>query len=274
MKQQTSGLISRIIMIIAVLVFIGSAVQLIRIFSDYRTSNNEYETIAEEFTAETKPAAETPKQTASPDAKAADSGGTDDPEANVIEIVEPPITVDWEELKAINPDIIGWIYVEGQPTINYPVLRGDDNDEYLHRTLRRENRYAGAIFIDCQNSGRWDDPNTIVYGHNMRNGSMFGMLKFMNSQEAYDKNPYFWILTPERNDRYQIYSIFLTPTGSEVYTLFDQTGPEFLEWEKRMKSSSDIKSDVTLQETDHTVVLSTCTSDSSKRCVVLGKRIS
>lgn len=192
----------------------------------------------------------------------------------LIEDAKPPLKVDWKQLKAINPDIVGWLYVDAQPNISYPILRGDDNDEYLHTTFRKQYLYAGSIFEETNNNGDFADPNTIVYGHNMKDGSMFGTLKNMNDQEKYDKDPYFWILTPDGNYRYHIYSIFTTGVDSDTYTLYSQNGPEFLQWEEKMQNQSDVKNTVKLSKSDKTVILSTCTSDSSKRCVVIGKCVS
>ena len=108
----------------------------------------------------------------------------------------------------------------------------------------------------------------------MKNGSMFGMLKFLDDQSAYEKHPYFWILTPGGNYRYHIFSIFHPSVDSEVYTIYPDGGAEFLAWEQDMQKSSEVENSVPLTENDHTVVLSTCTSDASRRCVVIGKCVS
>ncbi len=272
-KERSLGIGSWLILMLAIAVFCYSGYQLISVMNDYRSSNNEYETIADEFTKPADEEAESEEeaeQTTTPSESAVEIIGD---EIVPIEVPQVPIDVDWDNLKAINSDIVGWIYVNAQPTINYPVLHGDSNDTYLHTTFRKEYRYAGSIFIDTQNNGKWNEPNTIVYGHNMRNGSMFGMLKHMMNQESIDADPYFWILTPNGNYCYYIYAAFETNVNSEVYTLFSQGGPEFLAWEERMKSASRVKNNVQLAEDDKTVILSTCTSNSSTRNVIIGKRI-
>ena len=192
----------------------------------------------------------------------------------VYEDADPPLEIDWEELRKINEDIVGWIYIDALPDISYPILRGRDNDYYLHHTARREYLFSGSIFEDYHNSPDFSDPSTIVYGHNMKDGSMFASLKKMNDQKIVDADPYFWILTPAGNYRYRIYSVMTTSVSSDVYLLHSYNGSEFLEWEKKMLSLSSVKSDVKLLETDKTVVLSTCTSDSSMREVVIGKCVS
>lgn len=88
-----------------------------------------------------------------------------------------PINVDFASLKSINDDVIGWIYMEALPQISYPMVQGKDNNMYLHQTYEKNYNFAGTIFIDYENKRDFSDCNTLVYGHNMKNGSMFGMLK-------------------------------------------------------------------------------------------------
>ena len=277
-KNRAAEIIRLLVMAAALIVLLYSAWRLYDIWHGYRAAGEEYKQLADEFT---KPGGGTPSAAPQPGESSADGpgesaaeSGENAEEPRLIEDAVPPLTVDWEALRAVNSDIIGWIYVDAQPSISYPVCRGTDNDYYLHRTFRREELFAGAIFMDYLNSPDFSDPNTIIYGHNMKNGSMFGLLKYLRQQETYDEAPYFWILTPEGNYRYHIYAAMSTPVDSEVYTLFGSRGEEFLAWEKRMQAASDVKNNVELAENDFTVTLSTCTSDSSRRCVVLGKMVS
>ncbi len=264
------GIIRAILFVAALCVFLYSAYQLYIIYHGYAAADAEYDGLADEFT---KPVAKkepdsTPTPTPEP-VKQEEGQVTD-----IIEDADPPVEVDWENLKAINPDIVGWLYVDAQDNINYPICHTTDNEYYLHKTFRREYLYAGSIFEECLNSGDFTDPNTIVYGHNMKSGSMFGMLKYLRNQEKYDSAPYFWILTPQGNYRYHIYAAFQTAVDSEVYNIFTARGKEFLEWERRLQAASEVSNSVPLTENDFTVTLSTCTSDSSVRCVVIGKCVS
>ena len=176
-------------------------------------------------------------------------------------------------MKKVNEDVIGWIYVEALG-LSYPVVKGDDNSYYLHRTYEKTYNFAGTIFIDYENSPDWNDCNTIVYGHNMKNGTMFGQLKKYVQEDAYAKSHYFWILTPEKNYRYEIFSAYTTAVNSNTYTLFKGPGKEFDEYVKDMKKNSEIKTeDVELDMRDHIVTLSTCTGNDATRFVVQGKRL-
>ncbi len=182
----------------------------------------------------------------------------------------PPISVDFDALKAINEDVVGWIYVEALP-ISYPIVQGKDNDQYLHTTYEGTYNFAGSIFIDYENSPNFKDPNTIVYGHNMRDGSMFGLLSRMVTQDAWQDSPYFWILTPHHNYRYTIFSAYTTEAGSETYTLFKKHNKEFASYLEKMQANSEIDIGVrTPVQSDYIATLSTCTGDSGSRFVVQG----
>ena len=155
------------------------------------------------------------------------------------------------------------------------MVQGTDNSEYLHSTYKGTYNFAGTIFIDCENSRDFGDCNTIVYGHNMKNGSMFGSLKkFLSDEETLNSSRYFWILTPEKNYRYEIVSAYKTAVNSETYTLFKGPGEEFLEYLSMVLSNSQIETNAEeMNIKDKIVTLSTCTGDQSVRFVVQGKQV-
>ena len=153
-------------------------------------------------------------------------------------------------------------------------VQGPDNDAYLHTTYEGTSNFAGSIFLDYQNQGDFSDGNTIVYGHNMKNLSMFGKLKQMKEQEKYRDSVYFWMLTPESNDVYQIFSAFYTEADSDVYTLYSGRGEAFVQYLNTMAARSEIPVEQPeMDEHSHIIVLSTCAaSDTTGRFVVLGVR--
>ena len=209
-KRGGLDVVRTIILIAAFAVLIYSGYQLFTIFHGYAAADNEYEDIQKEFTRPVvKPEGPTPEPEA---VESPEEGST-----RFIEDAEPPLEVDWDELKSVNSDIVGWIYVEAQSGISYPICQTTDNEYYLHRTFRKEPIFAGAIFEDFCNSPEFSDPNTIVYGHNMKSGSMFAMLKRLKEQSRYDEAPYFWILTPKGNYRYHIYAAWrLIPPSTQM----------------------------------------------------------
>ena len=260
-KQKEKPSVIRIIIIfIALGVFGYAAYNLYLIMNDYRKTNEEYDQIRENYT---RPGAEQVPVDDVPDV------------LPKYENASAPLEPDWEALKATNKDVVGWIYVDATPSISYPIVwRKGDDEYYLHRSFEGNYLYAGTIFLEGLNNPDFSDPLSLVYGHNMKNGSMFAMLKNLLDQETYDKNPYFWILTPNGNYRYHIFSVLQTQENSDVYALFSESGGNFLEYEKSMKNSSAVKNDVPLFDDDKCVLLSTCMSDHVHRTVVLGRCVS
>ena len=189
---------------------------------------------------------------------------------------EIPFDVDWDELKDINEDIIGWVYFTGVPQISYPVLQAKDNEYYVHRTydLSSSDSKAGSIFMDCRMAGDFSSPYSVIYGHNVRDGSMLSDLAQLKDQDLYDKEPYFWILTPDGNYRYQIFSIFQCHRSADVFQRsFDYWGEDFSKWQSELKLRNSMQGDVKLKEYGHVVVFSTCVPNSFDRTIVCGTYI-
>ena len=159
--------------------------------------------------------------------------------------------------------------------MNYPVLQGETNDTYIHSDIDHQKLSAGSIFVDCRNEKPFEDFNTVIHGHNMKNGSMFAQLKkFTQDEETYKKSKYFWIFTPEKTYRYEIISAHTTAVNSDTYTLFKGPGQEFVDYMNKIVSYSDVKTTPgELGVDDKIVTLSTCTGNESTRYVVQGKRV-
>ena len=178
--------------------------------------------------------------------------------------------INFEELKAINTDVMGWIRVGAIEGISYPVVQAADNDYYLHRTFRREDNFAGCIFLNCDNTKYLTDQNSLIYGHNMKNGSMFGLLKNLQDQEVYDSNPYFWIFTPDLIYQYHIFSCAVVSKIGDPYRIrFPEA--EFENFIRTAQSYSLVDNHGLQAGTrDRIVTLSTCTGDDSTRFIVQG----
>lgn len=254
-KKKKSDVLLTIALIVAIAVFCYAAFNLYHIYTEYKKGTDEYNQIEEMAVTE----------------RDADSAEVAGPNAQL----KPPIEVDFDKLKSVNEDVVGWIYVDALPDISYPIVKGKDNQTYLHQTYEKNYNFAGTIFVDYENSGDFSDCNTLVYGHNMKNGSMFGHLKkFREDDKLYKQDKYFWILTPERNYRYEIITAYTTGVNSDTYTLFKGPGEEFEEYLETIKGYSEIQTDDTdLTIKDRIVTLSTCTGNESTRFVVQGKRV-
>lgn len=180
-----------------------------------------------------------------------------------------PLIVDFEALKEINPDIIGWIYIPGLE-ISYPVLKCSSNDQYLHTTYKGTYAYAGSIFIDELNKPDFYDKHTIIYGHNMNNGSMFGRLREFVDLADPPFNPYVWIMTEDMNFCYRIFSSHIAEETDDSYLLFDKDNTDgFSEWEEKIKDWSTVDfEDIDFAKSDRVITLSTCHADHVHRRVV------
>lgn len=115
--------------------------------------------------------------------------------------------IDFEKLKEINPDVIGWISVQGTE-IDYPVVKSDDNQFYLSHDVDREESLTGAIFIDMGNSVDFLDVSTVIYGHNMKNGSMFAQLHNFEDKKFFSKNTIVRIYVPTGMYKYRVFAAY------------------------------------------------------------------
>ena len=186
---------------------------------------------------------------------------------------EQPFDVDWVALKEVNEDIIGWVYFTGLSQISYPILQADNNEYYVHRTydLSSDTSKAGCIFMDYRMADDFSSPYSIIYGHNVRDGSMLSDLVRLKDQTLYDEEPYFWILTPEGNYRYQIFSIFQCHRAADVFQRsFDGWGEDFAKWQSELKLRNSMQGDVKLREDGHVIAFSTCVPNSFDRTIVCG----
>ena len=185
------------------------------------------------------------------------------------------IPVKFEELQAVNPDVYAWITVPGTD-IDYPILQhASDNSYYLMHNIDGSYGYPGCIYTENMNSKDFTDNNTVIYGHNMKNLSMFGKLKHYNRDENYyDSHQYFQILVDGKKYRYQIFSYETVSDDSDEYTVGFEPDETFGKFVQRMAASSMKDTGIVPTKDDKVVTLSTCsTSGETYRFVVHGVRV-
>ena len=177
------------------------------------------------------------------------------------------LSVDFDTLQSVNPDIQAWLYMSGS-SIHSPVLQAEDNSTYLYRLADGSSNAHGSLFIDCRNAGDFSDWNTLIYGHNMKDGSMFGGLKKYRKQAYYDAHPEMTLFTPEKTYRMEIFAAVTTDVSAAVYRVpaAREERDELVQWAQR---NSEIECDVSIGTEDRIVTLSTCTGGDDDRFVVL-----
>lgn len=251
-------IIRRIIMAILLVIFVGSVAMIVHTRMSYRAGELIYEKSAQQF------AAAQPTPTG---AETMESGGEP---AEAEELA--PITVDFEALQTVNPQVVGWIYCE-DTVVNYPVVQGTDDSYYLKHAYDGSASSNGSIFVEVENAPDFTDVNTVIYGHNMKNRTMFGTLEDWAQQDYYEAHPVFWLLTPERDYKIQLFSGYTTSGGSDAYMLFPEPGEELNEYLQESVEKSDFFSNVMTPEDGKYVLLSTCAYTFSNARYVLHGRL-
>lgn len=181
--------------------------------------------------------------------------------------------VDFEKLKQANPDTIGWLKVPGT-TIEYPVTKTNNNDYYLDHSFDKSENSCGWIFMDSSNSLDGLDDNMVIYGHNRKDGSMFGTLKNILTKE-WQENPQNWKITfimENEPSEYQVFSVYqIEKEGYYITTNFNTT-TEYDSFLQKMKKRSIKDFGVNVSTEDSILTLSTC-SGSQYRVVLHAKKM-
>ena len=239
------------IIIFSVILILVALYNIIDIMNDYRKSEDLYTKLNEEYIFER-----------SKEDKESSSKWYED------------ISVDFDSLKKINSDIVGWINFENND-ISYPVLYSGDDDKYLRKSFDGEDATAGSIFVEGANNSDFEDKNTIIYGHNMRNLSMFGKLKkYTREQDYYDNNKYIQIITPNMYYRYEIFAYESVNEDSNVYQISFEDDAAIESYINKIRELSERQTDIDVSVDDKIITLSTCSTLSNhKRFVVHAVRV-
>ena len=170
----------------------------------------------------------------------------------------------------INKDIAAWLRVPNT-YIDYPVVRSDDNSFYLNHDVYKERAASGALFIDKRNNDGFMDFNTIIYGHNMKNGSMFGQLNNFGNQIFFSTNPVGQLFLSDRPYTIEIFA-YLKIMQDDKYIYGSLSGGNFDEFNEYVRAAAVNYRDIQLSGSDHIVTLSTCSNDDANiRMVVLAR---
>lgn len=191
---------------------------------------------------------------------------------SAVNYVETP--VDFVELKKKNPDIYAWINVPGT-SVDYPVLRrAGENSYYLNHSVDDKKSVYGSIYTQDYNDMDFADFNTVVYGHNMKNGSMFGTLKKYRDKTFFEQNQYINVYMPGRIMKYQIFAAYVWD-DRHILLNFDFSNEDIRRAYIDMifstrKMNANINNDLTVTKDDRIITLSTCTGNDEERYLVQG----
>lgn len=164
-----------------------------------------------------------------------------------------------QSLAKINPDLYGWISVEGT-NINYPLVQGDDNQYYLDHAYTGDYLPLGSIFVDYRcNTSITKNYNTVIYGHNLTNGNMFhDVTKFF--KDEYFNGVYIVIYTMDGIYYYEPFSVYETRNDYQYFRTGFTSGEDFIEFAEEMRDNSQMEKDVSFTKNDRIITLSTCTN--------------
>ena len=218
--------------------------------ADYRRGNANYNEAVTLAKGDTSEPAGPPENTPPPEKE--EVPPPDDPYAAIL------VGLDLAALQEVNSDVLGWIEIP-DTNLSYPLLQGSDNSYYLNHTWTKVRNSMGAIFLDQEVSGDLSDFNTIVYGHRMRNISMFGPLSSYKKLSFWREHPSVYIVDTKGVYRYDIYAAYEPRVKTITYGLDitdDQVKEEFIRFGLE---KSVIQTDIVPTTQDKILTMSTCT---------------
>ena len=226
-SSKASKIITSVLIVIAIGVFVFSLLQIITIMGEYKAGRDEYDRIAQDTVV------------------SGDSGY---------------LLVNYGNLMSINSDFKGWLDIPGT-NVSYPIVHtAVDNDTYLHTTFEKKANSAGSIFVDCRSDPTFTQPVTVIYGHHMKDGSMFNnVVKFMD-KAFWEEHKEVHIYTREGIMIYDVFSAYTASIEDECYVFgyIDQSA--YNSWINNAVSKSNYNTGITPSVDSRSIILSTCVS--------------
>lgn len=225
-KERRSGPLFLIIIIILLLIIAFSLFNIARLIGKYQVGTVAYDKVA----------------------------------AQVVPEEDARENLNWKKLRKINKDTVAWLRNPGT-VINYPVAQGEDNEFYLHHLITGEYDFKGSLFMEAANDRNFRDFNTIIYGHRMKDGSMFHSLSEYLDREYYEKHKVMQLYTPQRVYELHVFAAMEVPVDSPLYRIDFQSEAEKQEYLNMVDAESVLDTDIEPAASDRIVMLSTCAYD-------------
>lgn len=186
--------------------------------------------------------------------------------SNINKIKKSDINI--KELKEQNSDTVGWLKVNNT-SISYPIVKSNDNDYYLNRSFDKSYNSAGWPFIDYKNKLDGTDKNIVIYGHNRRNGDMFGTLKKTLKEDWYTNkdNQEIIFITEKEIQKYQVYAVYEV-LNEEYYINTELDNDSYNKFLDTVSKRSYYNFNVVLDSSKPTLTLSTCSGNDKYRTVL------
>ena len=179
----------------------------------------------------------------------------------------------FEELRAINPDVKAWITID-DTHIDYPVLQGEDDIEYVNKDVYGEFSMSGAIFVSANNDGEFHDLYNLTYGHHMDNGGMYGDVMEMLDESYFRKHEKGELILPDRSYEIQLYAIMDCDAYDQMIYNVSGINADMAAFQKYVKENAAVYEDIDITAADQVISLSTCKdTTTSGRAVAIGKLI-
>lgn len=255
-------IVRKIMFAICLALFVYSAFNIYGILAEYKEGNDAYNEVGKNVEVVTNSTEEFEPIVIEPST-----------EEEVVIYEEKEIfslDIDWSNLKE---PVIGWINIQNEEKINYPIVQSEDNNYYLNHLYDGTYNKNGSIFVDYRNDGL-ENRHVIIYGHNMRSGAMFAPIKNYLNQEYADEHRYIYIGTPNGETRvFYVYAAQKTDAlgdedGFSAYQIsFD--GEEWQEWIAKTQEKSAISAGIELPEKCNIITLSTCAGGVKTQRVVV-----
>lgn len=273
----------KVLRLVALMLFIGmvalGASQIVRIEMQYKKDRDVYTEIKEQYTTaapeparrrterNTEEIAAAPKETPSGFAPAVDA-------VIASEASNQAVIVDFQAIREeVTPDVVAWISCSGTQ-IDYPVVQGKDNEYFLDHNVKGVDSPAGAIFIDAANYADFSDVNTIIHGHHIKDGSMFGSLSDWSRQSYFDKHNVFVISTDDKKYTVQMIAYYVAAEGSDAFRIDFSGDEDIQQWLDWIYSQASVHRGYTYHDGDRFVSLVTCNYRyDTARSILIGRII-
>lgn len=252
MKKTKYNVITNIAIVLFLFVFCYAAYNLMGEYKEYKEIDNTYSDVINEVIIEE-----------------AEGASDDVQQVNQTKEKSKTFSINWPKLKSKNSDVIAWINIPGT-RINYPVLKGKTTDEYIHLNINRKYSKGGSIFIDSRNQKPFEDKNTIIYGHNLNNGSMFSDIKKYKNKDFFENHKNIHIYLPDGSMlTYEV--VLIMRTSEKDYSVYDPFVDDAAQYFNEIKSKGNIvDSSCNIKPDDKLISLSTCTNrEKDERYVLL-----